>query len=296
MAEMDLSVRRQTVNEALAEDAPVGQHEATRRALNLAPLRLWATGVIDSRVLPVVLVCDRTGSTLGRPAVTVIVEQLSQRVLGHSFALVAPGPACVARTLSVCARRFGLLPEVVVVDNSAEYRSVALENFLDRSGVRLEFRPPYKTDHRGALERFARRTDKMLVEMRRRMGGALTLPALEELFTKWAYEIYDSSNHPALGCSPREAYERAVRSGDHAGRPASPEAFESAYDLLSAQFKRRVMRYGLIVNGICYRPAEGPPLPHGENVQVRCLPGDLGRIEVLVSGAWTTWIAVGRAG
>jgi hypothetical protein len=82
-----------------------------------------------------------------------------------------------------------------------------------------------------------------------------TFGALEACLREWAYEVYDSSDHPALGQSPREAFLMAqVLKGARLNRAVYPnEEFEMLTLPTTARGAARVMAgRGVKINYIYY--------------------------------------------
>src|SRR5690606_38072447 len=124
---------------------------------------------------------------------------------------------------------FQRLPECIVVDNGRDFDSDAFLTFLRVLGVHLRFRPAGRPRHGSVLERLfgilhtqyihnLSGNTKATKNVRMTTGSHLpvrlaewTLEALYFGIQHCATEYYDQGRHPALDCSPREAFARGLK-------------------------------------------------------------------------------------
>ena len=97
---------------------------------------------IDHTQVDVELVDEDTGESIGRPWISVMIDGYSRRVLAFYLSFDSPSYTACLMLLRECVRRHQRLPATVVVDNGAEFRSVAFESFLALYKVTLRLRPP----------------------------------------------------------------------------------------------------------------------------------------------------------
>ena len=131
--------------------------------------------------------------------------------------------------LRLCVKRFGRLPTAITVDGGPEFKSVYFEQLLALYKVRKHQRPAAEPRFGSPLERLfgtmetefiyhllgntqaskVPRTMTKATDPRRH--AVWTLATLAERMQQWADEEYDTLRHPALGQSPREAYEQSQK-------------------------------------------------------------------------------------
>ena len=140
-------------------------------------------------------------------------------------------------TVRECVRRHSRLPQILVVDGGKEFDSIYFKTLLSRCEVTKKTRPPAKARFGSTCERLfgttntqflhnllgntqaARSPRQMTKGVDPRNHAAWTFVELHQTLTDYAHELYDVLDHPALGQSPREAFETAMaQTGDRAHR------------------------------------------------------------------------------
>lgn len=184
---------------------------------------------IDHTELDIELRCSKTGKTLGRPWLTLLMDAFSRRILAVYITFDAPSYRSCMMTLRICVQRYGRLPQVIVTDNGKEFHSTYFETLLALFECTLKRRPSAKARFGGVCERLFGTTNTELVH---NMAGNTQITKKVRLMTKsvnpknlslwtlgllylylceWAYEVYDTIEHPALdGQNPREAYTNGI--------------------------------------------------------------------------------------
>jgi transposase InsO family protein len=179
---------------------------------------------IDHTELDIMLVCSRTGQVLGRPWLTLLVDAFSRRVLAFTLIYDPPSYRSCMLVLRDCVRRHQRLPQSVVVDGGVEFGSIYFETLLARYGVTRKTRPGGQPRFGSVIERLfdtahttfihtllgntqaLRDGRQMTAAVDPRTLAQWTLGRLLTRFEEWATEVYDTTAHPALGLSPREAF------------------------------------------------------------------------------------------
>lgn len=183
---------------------------------------------IDHTQLDIELISSRTGKPLGRPWLSFAIDAYSRRIVAIYITFDSPSYHSVMMVVRDMVRRFGRLPEFVVVDNGRDFMSSAFETFLEVMGTHLRFRPAGQPRHGAVLERMFGRANteyihnlsgntKATKNVRMTTGKHLpvnfaewTLESMYHGITFWATEYYDQNRHPALDCSPREGFQRGM--------------------------------------------------------------------------------------
>jgi len=195
--------------------------------------RPFEIGHVDHTELDVELVCSTTGRNLGRPWLSLLTDAFSRRVLAVSLSFDPPSYRSCMAIIRECVARHNRLPQIFVVDGGAEFDSVYFETMLARYECTKKTRPPAKARFGAVVERLFGTCNSQLIHnlrgntqvMRqvRQVTASInpkheaiwTLADLHDHLTCYLYEVYDSLDHPALGQSPREAYEAGMAHAGH---------------------------------------------------------------------------------
>src|SRR6266487_3074927 len=269
--------------------------------------RPWEIAHIDHTQLDIELLSS-LGKQLGRPWATFLADAYSRRLLAVYLTFDPPSYRAVMMALRVCVHRLGRLPQMLVVDGGKEFRSRYFEALLNSYACHKKYRPWAKPRYGSVIERLFGTTNTEFVfnllgntqasKMARQMTKAVNptqqavwqLPDLYDFLCEWAYEIYDQQTHPALGQSPREAWESGL---DLAGQrehrripyddvfqiltlPGSPRETALVYRNRGIQF-----HYLLYWNDVLASPSVV-----GTKVPLRYDPFDISHVYAYVHNHW----------
>ena len=178
-----------------------------------------------------------TGQVLGRPWMTIATDAFSRRTLAFYLTFDAPSYRSCMMALRECVRRFGRLPQILVVDGGREFESTYFETLLARYECMKKTRPPAKARFGAVCERLFGSTNTQFIHNLRgntqitrnvrqvtksvnpKSLATWPLAELHQRLSQYLYEVRDTLNHPALGQSPREAFETGLaRSGSRLHR------------------------------------------------------------------------------
>jgi transposase InsO family protein len=183
---------------------------------------------IDHTELDVETVCSRTGRVLGRPWLTLLTDAFSRRVLALYLTFDPPSYRSCMMAMRECVRRHARLPQIAVVDGGRDFQSIYFETLLARYECTKKTRPAAKPRFGSVCERLFGtanthfihnlKGNTQIMRLARQVTQSVdpkgqAVWSFEELhrrLAEYAYEIYDSLHHPALGKSPREAYEAGI--------------------------------------------------------------------------------------
>jgi transposase InsO family protein len=186
---------------------------------------------IDHTELDIELVSEETGKNFKRPWLTIMTDAFSRRVLASWLSFDPPSYRTCMMVLRVCVKRHNRFPQIIVVDNGPEFRSTYFEALLAAHKVTKKSRPPAKARFGAVIERMfgtvnsqfihnLRGNTKLTREVRlvtksvNPKGLAVwTLRELTERLNQYLYEVYDQLEHPALGQTPRGAFQRGMEAG-----------------------------------------------------------------------------------
>jgi transposase InsO family protein len=270
-------------------------------------------GHLDHTQLDVELVCSPTGRNLGRPWATFLSDAFSRRLLAVCLTFDPPSYRSCMLALRECVRRYERLPEAIVVDGGAEFESVYFETLLARYGCTKKTRPGGRPRFGSVCERLFGTTNTRFVhtlagntQLTRIRGkvtksvnpkgqACWTLAALATRLCEWAYEVYDTLDHPALGQSPRETFAAGLQTSGR--RPQRHIAYDEDFRMLTlptTQKGRAKLRpgRGIKVNYLYYwSDAFLDPDVEGTQVPVRYDPFDAGLAYAFIRKRWVRCIS-----
>lgn len=186
---------------------------------------------LDHTELDIELVCSLTGRNLGRPWASFLTDAFSRRLLAVVLLYQPPSRVACMLTLRECVRRFGRFPQTLVVDGGSEFLSTYFESLLACYECAKKTRPPAKARFGSVVERLfgtantqfvynlqgntqsARNPRQMTASVDPRDHAIWTLESFAQRLRQFAYEVYDTATHVALGQSPREAFAQGLAQG-----------------------------------------------------------------------------------
>lgn len=113
-----------------------------------------------------VIVIESAPPMTSRPWITALRDHATGQVLATSLSFNSPSNHSVLGVLRDCARRWGRLPETIVVDNGAEFNSTYFESTLASLGVSKQSRPPGEPRFGGQIEGWFRSLKAYLSQQR----------------------------------------------------------------------------------------------------------------------------------
>lgn len=270
--------------------------------------RPFEIGHIDHTELDIELVCSRTGQPLGRPWATLLTDAFSRRVLAVSLTFDRPSYRACMLILRECVRRHSRLPQTVVVDGGAEFASVYFETLLARYECTKKTRPGAQPRFGSVCERLFGATNtrfvhnllgntQLLAHVRQvttavdpKGQACWTLDRLYARLCEWAYEVYDTLTHAALGQTPRAAFLAGLAQGGPRRHRLIP--YDDDFRLVTLPTTRKGTaqvepRLGVKIHAIYYwADALRDPAVEKTQVPVRFDPFDVGTAYAFVKGAW----------
>lgn len=275
-----------------------------------APLQLIQ---IDHALVDCIIVDDQR-TPLMRPWITIAIDVYTRVVLGFYLSLSYPSAMSVALCIAHAVlpknswlKSYGFsgyeypfygLPKRIHVDNAKEFRSKKLSDSCRSYGVELTFRPR-GTPHNGAhIERLigtlmgkihilpgtTMSSTKTKGEYKSERKASLLFSEFREWLIR-EVEIYHSTEHSALGCSPLHKWEKYYQNKD--GSFSYPLLVDDPKRLLIdfMPSKTRVIgRAGVRIHNIDYYTNTLKRFDIGTKCVVRYDPDSLKKIWVLPEG------------
>ncbi len=189
----------------------------------------WAMAHLDHTELNLVLCDSRTGQPLGKCWLTLLILSHPRRIAAYHLTFDPPSYRSCLAVLRLCVKRYGRLPTAITVDGGSEFATVYFEQLLALYRVRKHQRPAAEPRFGSPQERLfgtletevlyhllgntqATREPRLNTRATDPQRQAVwTLPALAERVQQWADEEYDTIVHPALGMTPRDAYDLSIK-------------------------------------------------------------------------------------
>lgn len=268
----------------------------------------WALAHIDHTELDLVLCDSRTGQPLGKCWLTLMILSHPRRIAAYYLTFDPPSYRSCLAVLRLCVKRYGRLPTAITVDGGPEFHSIYFEQLLALYRVRKQQRPAAEPRFGSPQERLfgsmeteflyhllgntqaTRETRVMTRATDPRRQAVWTLPRLAERLRQWADEEYETIPHPALGISPREAYELSLERDGERTHKLIP------YDetFIMATFPTTRKGTALIQPGVGVRvnyldywcEAMRDPTVERTHVKVRYDPFDVSIGYVYLTGRW----------
>jgi putative transposase len=270
--------------------------------------RPFEIGHIDHTELDVEVISAHTGQVLGRPWMTLLIDAFSRRVLAFYVTFDAPSYRSCMMILRECVRRHGRLPQIVVLDGGREFDSVYFETLLARYECTKKTRPPAKARFGSVCERLfgitntrfihnlagntqiTRNVRQVTKSVNPKQHATWALPELYDYLAEYLYEIYDTIEHPALGQTPRDAYQRGLaETGTRSHRRIADDLEFQMWTLpTTAKGTAKVAPgRGVKINHVYYwsEALRDPTIEHSQ-AGVRYDPFDAGVAYVFAGGRW----------
>lgn len=264
-------------------------------------------GHLDHTELDIELVCSRTGKVLGKPYLTLMIDAFTRRVLAFYISFESPSYRSCMMVFRDCVRRHSRLPQQIVVDNGKEFHSIYFETLMAMYERELKRRPPAKPRYGSILERLFGTTNAMFIHnlqgntkimknvrqvtksVNPKNHAIWTLPNLSAALEEFFFDIYDSTEHPALDQTPRESFEKGIfYSGE---RKDFYIVYDKVFEILTLPSTKTgeatIQQSGIKINYIYYWNNEFKSIHHlKKKVKVRFDPFNISIAYAYVNKRW----------
>lgn len=264
---------------------------------------------MDHTELDVQLVDSRTRQSFGRPWATFLTDAFSRRLLAVYLTFDEPSYRSCMMALRECVHRHNRFPELIVVDWGPEFESIYFETLLARYECSKASRPKAKPRFGSVIERLFGTANSTFVHnlagntqvmknvrqvtksVNPREHAVWTLGDLYVELRRWAYEIYDTTEHPALGRTPREAFQTGLLTSGL--RPQQLIPYDDDFIFFTLPTTRKeiaklVPLRGVKINTLFYWAKGDAFLDHPElektQLPVRYDPYNMGHAYVTING------------
>jgi len=272
-----------------------------------------ARASMDHCRLDVMAVDDETGLPLGRPWLTLLLDEATRYVLGFYIGFEEPSNVSVSNAIR-CALMpktdllmaypaiestwdaWGVLREIIV-DNGLEFHGEVIRAGAGRFGITIQFTPRKKPWYKGKIERYfgTLNTDLLSTIPGKTFStvlekqdydpskhAVLRLSTLREIICTWIVDVYHNRPHHGLEkATPAQVWKQAIVGVDR-WLPESSLQVESAF---SRSETRKLTHKGIEHDSLFYN---GPDMQvlrktFGSeiDVEIRIKEDDLGSIVVV---------------
>jgi putative transposase len=274
-----------------------------------APLERAET---DHSKLDMLAIDDATGLPLGRPWLTVCIDDYTRIILGFELGFEPPSYLTVAKCLKNAFlpktnlrteysdidndwEAYGLM-QVLVVDNGAEFHSESLENACLALSIEIHYAPRRTPWFKGKVERFCGTFNNDVShgipgttfsnifdkdDYDPAKHAVVRWSVLKKIVKKWIADVYHQRPHRTLQAPPAEVWRTSIVQED-IRVPSDPAELDAILGRCDA---RTLTHKGIELDSLFYNSHEMTDLRHryGEKlkVELRIDDSDLGHIIVL---------------
>lgn len=274
--------------------------------------RPLARALMDHCRLDTFVVDESTGLPLGRPWLTLIIDDYSRYVLGYYIGFDEPSNVSAARAIrNAIAPKVGCqfsvprtenvwdawgLFEVLVVDNGLEFHGETVERGCEAYGIKIQYCPRKKPWYKGKIERYFRTQNQKLLssipgktfsnifergDYDPSKHAVLSLSTLREVLHLWVVDYYHQRDHRVLHMWPAQAWKEGLVDVDRYLPPTST-MLEFAF---SKADSRKLDKDGVEYDSLFYQSQDlvrlRERLGSELDVEVRVMDDDLGWIMVV---------------
>tara|TARA_R110001583_G_C5664901_1_gene409972 strand:- start:1459 stop:3969 length:2511 start_codon:yes stop_codon:yes gene_type:complete len=296
---------------ARSGDKAAYQHESGSNKGKKMPWDLsgqFAMDVVhtDHTQLDIELVSSKNGTSLGRPWLTLFLDGFSRKPVGFAILYDPPSYRSLMIGIRQMVKSTGYFPASFVVDGGKEFQSIYFETLVASKGSSIQKREG-KPRQGALIERYfgsvtsqvidrlegntqpTKNVRQMSRDMNPKRSAIWTLESLHLALDSF-FELYSTSEHPTLGCSPDYQYARSM--AQDGTRKIRKVDYNSEFMILTCPPPRRGevladFRRGIRVNFLDYWHVAFRSF-HGcrERVPVRYDPFDISYVFAFVKGSW----------
>ncbi|MDA8172200.1 MAG: DDE-type integrase/transposase/recombinase [Nitrospiraceae bacterium] len=264
---------------------------------------------IDHTPLEILLCSPRRRKEKWHVWLSLAIDAESRRVVGFYLSFEPPSYRSCMMVLRDIVRRHGRMPDMLIVDNGKEFKSLEFRRVCKLYGCSIRYRPAGQPRHGSVMERLFGTTQSQLIHnlsgntqlMRHvRMvtksvnpGNFVewTLPALHGALDYYFKNLYGTENHPTHGEGPVEHFTtRIAETGMRLHRIVRFDLrflIETCPAPDSTGTRTVDWQRGVKVNHIWYwSDAFRSAGLHKKPVDVRIDPWDVRFVYALVNGVW----------
>lgn len=249
----------------------------------------------------------------GRPWGTIMTDAYTRRFLAVYITMDPPSYRSNMMVIRECVKRFSRLPQNIIVDGGKDFHGTYFEQLLARYEVNKKTRPKAKGRFGSVCERLFGTSNTQLIhnlvgntqltkEVRKvtkkfnpKNLAVWDLESFNELFKLWAYEFYDTDDHPALGESPREVFIQGMELTGYRKNRLIQYDRNFEFSTLPTTRKGTAKIFsgrGFKIKNVYYWSDEFRiPENEGKTVEVRYDPWNIAIAYAFIKGSWVECIS-----
>lgn len=101
---------------------------------------------MDYTLLDIDLYSCKTGGIIGRPWLTLLIDDYSKKVLSFYLSYEPPSDQSIIETIKDVCEKYERIPKKIVVNKSIVSKAAYLKSFLFNLGIDIEYVPPYQSN------------------------------------------------------------------------------------------------------------------------------------------------------
>jgi putative transposase len=125
------------------------------------PNRAFVTGHIEHTKLDVFLVCPNTNLIMGRPYLTLLVDEYSRGLLATNVSLEPPSYKSIEETIQECIKKHSRLPNTIKLEQ-VYGKSKELNDLIHKYNFNLEVEPKQNSGYKSRIEKLFKLLDEKL--------------------------------------------------------------------------------------------------------------------------------------
>lgn len=122
----------------------ITQHDANRP---------FKTGYIEHTQMDVFLVCPINNQVMGRPWLTILVDEYSRRLLATYVSLEAPSYKSLEKIIQECIKKHSSLPNTIILESGDEAYGKELDDLIYKYNLTFKFIPKINLGYKSSIER-----------------------------------------------------------------------------------------------------------------------------------------------
>lgn len=272
-------------------------------------------GEIDHTPLDLFVVDEETFLPLGRPYVTLCIDDFTRCILGVYVGFIPPSYLSVALCLKDAffpkdwvreeypmvtsdPQAFGIM-QTLVVDQALEFHSKGLEDACLRLGVEIVYSPRKTPWFKGKIEKMVGAVNRGVAHGTRgttfrnitergdynpQKFATVRLSTLKAALRIWIYDLYHQKRHRALGMPPEEMWRKSIKLEDI----RMAEDPNMLHAVMGRPLTRVLTHKGIEFEGLFYNSEALRELRNRYgarlDVDIRVDDGNIGSIHVIYEG------------
>ncbi|MEH7387806.1 transposase family protein [Bacillus sp. JJ1521] len=248
-------------------------------------IRPFQRAIITHTCLDTLLYCPVMKVSIGRPWLTILIDDYSRRILGFYLSLNPPSYVSNLAVIRESVKKYSRIPNSFVISSGKEFSNVHFQSFLFQFGCTVSFYPK-DSKNENNIEALFRTVKNFVIYGSEPRKSLWTFESLEKSLSLLLDEVYDKEPNNRLGTSPRETFQTSIQSGEIPNRYIR---YDEEFKILTYPIVERkvIPGRGIMINSFYYWTKEFvQPAIEMKKVTVKYDPVDLDIAFVYINGGW----------